>query len=148
MAHFVFNCVKGNAAKGPALRVRAAEFLRVRMWGVAEGEPHCTALAPFDLVLIYVGAPVRQFIGRAELSSPVHEWTVSEAQMYPGHASRGVLLAQVEEWDPPVPMSSVLSHLDPAGGARADFEMGVVRITANEYETAIAVAAERAASSG
>ena len=62
----------------------------------------------------------------------------------PGDSPGGVLLAQVEEWDPPVPMSTVLSQIDPAEGARADFEAGVVRITANEYETAVAVAAERA----
>ena len=60
----------------------------------------------------------------------------------------GVLLAQVEEWDPPVPMSTVLSQIDPAENARADFEVGVVRITASEYETALAVAAGRATSTG
>ena len=63
--------------------------------------------------------------------------------MYPGESAGGVLLAQVEEWDPPVPMSAVLSKLDPAGNARSDFEAGVVRITAHEYETALAVAAGR-----
>jgi hypothetical protein len=54
-----------------------------------------------------------------------------------------VSLAQVEEWDPPVPMDAVLSQIEPIGNARADFETGVVRITANEFETALAVAAER-----
>jgi hypothetical protein len=68
--------------------------------------------------------------------------------VYPGDSPGGVMLAQVEEWDPPVPMSRVLSHIDPAQNARADFEAGVVRITANEYETALAVAAGRAASTG
>jgi hypothetical protein len=59
-----------------------------------------------------------------------------------------VLLAQVEEWDPPVPMSAVLSQIDPAENAKADFEAGVVRITTTEYETALAVAAEYATSTG
>jgi hypothetical protein len=45
-------------------------------------------------------------------------------------------------------MSSVLSQIDPAENARADFEAGVVRITANEYETALAVAGGRATSTG
>ena len=40
-------------------------------------------------------------------------------------------------------MSTVLSQIDQSGGARADFEAGVVRITAGEYETAVAVAAGR-----
>ena len=58
-----------------------------------------------------------------------------------------VLLAQVEKWDPPVPMSTVLSQID-SPEAKADFEAGVVRITADEYETALAVAAGRATSTG
>jgi hypothetical protein len=48
-----------------------------------------------------------------------------------------VLLAQVEAWDPPVPMTTVLSQIDPAENARADFEAGVVRITVGEYETCL-----------
>ena len=49
-----------------------------------------------------------------------------------------------EEWDPTVPMNDVLSQLDRSQNARADFETGVVGITANEFETALAVAAGRA----
>ena len=45
-----------------------------------------------------------------------------------------------------VPMDTVLSQIDPPGNAKADFQAGVVRITANEYETARAVATERAPS--
>lgn len=39
---------------------------------------------------------------------PLQCWTPSEAQVYPG----GVLLAELEEWDPPVPMSAVRTVLD------------------------------------
>ena len=143
MAHYLFNVVRGDAAPGPAVREQAAGFLQVRMWGVDADEPHRDALAAGDLVLVYLGAPERKFIGRAELASAVHEWTPAEARAYPGDSPGGVLLVQVEEWDPPVPMSTVLSQIDPPGNARADFEAGVVRITANEYETALAVAAGR-----
>jgi hypothetical protein len=38
-----------------------------------------------------------------------------------------VLPRHIEEWDPPVPVETVLSHIDPAEHARADFEAGVVR---------------------
>ena len=141
MAHYLFNFV-------PASREQATEFLRVGMWGIDAGEPHGNALAPGDLSLIYLGAPELEFIGRAELASAVHAWTPVEAQMYPGDSPGGVLLAQVEEWDPPVPMSAVLSQIDPAEDARAEFEAGVVRITPGEYETAIAVAAGRATETG
>jgi hypothetical protein len=118
------------------------------MWGIDADEPHGNALAAGDLVLIYLGAPERKFIGRAAFASAVHDWTPSEAKVCPGDSRDGVLPAQVEEWDPPVPMSTVLSQIDPSESARADFEAGVVRITANEYETALAVAAGRATSTG
>jgi hypothetical protein len=68
--------------------------------------------------------------------------------MYPGDSPSGVVLAQVEEWDPPVPMHTVLSQIDPAENAKADFQAGVVRITTNEYDTALAVAAGRAPLTG
>jgi hypothetical protein len=109
------------------------------MWGIDADEPHRDALAAGDRVLVYLGAPERTFVGRAVLASAVHDWTASEAREYPGDSRSGVSLAQVVEWDPPVPMSTVLSHID-SPSARADFEAGVVRITADEYETALAVA--------
>ena len=117
------------------------------MWSIDEEERHSGALAQGDLVLVYLGAPAREFIGRAELASAVHDWTPSEAQSYPGDSPGGVLLAQVEEWDPPVPMHTVLAEID-SPEAKAEFEAGVVRITARDYETALSVAAARAPSTG
>ena len=146
MAHYLFNVMSADAATGTALREQTAGFLRARMWGIDADERHRDSLAPGDLVLLYLGAPDRQFIGRAELASAVHDWTPSEARVYPGDSPGGVLLAEVEEWDPPVPMKTVLAQIDPADNAKADFEAGVVRITAGEYETALAVAARRALS--
>jgi hypothetical protein len=118
------------------------------MWGIGAEEPHRSALAPGGGVLIYLGAPEWEFVGRAELASAVRDWTPAEAQVYPGDASSGVLLAQVEEWDPPVSIHAVLSQIEPAENAKADFQAGVVRITADEYETTLAVAAGRLPSSG
>lgn len=126
----------------------ADQLLRVGTWGIDIEEPHRRTLAGGDLILIYLGAPELEFIGRAELASAAHDWTPAEGQVYPGDSPGGVLLAQVEKWDPPVPMQTVLSQLDPAAKAKAEFEVGVVRITAHEYETALSVAAERAASTG
>jgi hypothetical protein len=146
VAHYLFNVVHREAAERPAVRERAAGSLRVGLWGIDADEPHRDALAPGDLILLYLGAPDRIFIGRAELASAVHDWTASEAQVYPGDSTSGVALARVEEWDPPVPMAVVLARIDRSEGARADFEMGVVRITAKEFETACAVAAGRARS--
>jgi hypothetical protein len=147
MAHYLFNFMK-NATLSPTSRDEAARDLRAGMWGVGADERHRNALAAGDLVLVYLGAPERNFIGRAELESAAHDWTPSEADVYPGDAPGGVLLARVETWDPPVPMSAVLPRMGPSEKAKADFERGVVRITAHEFETAVAVAAERASSTG
>ena len=148
MAHYLFNLVGSDTVPRSVLRAQAAGLLRVRMWGVDAGERHRDALAPGDLVLLYLGAPERQLIGRAELASAVEEWTPPDAQLYPGDSPGGVFLGELEEWDPPVPMDDVLSQIDRSQNARADFDTGVVRITANEYETAVAVAAGRAPSAG
>jgi hypothetical protein len=142
MALYLFNFGKGDAAGGPALRERAVGLLRVEMWAIDIDEPHRNELAPGDLVVIYL-APGREFIGRAELASPARDWTPSEAEMYPGDSQGGVLLTGVEEWDHSVPMNTVLSQLHPAENARADFQAGVVRITAHEYETVLTVSAAR-----
>jgi hypothetical protein len=45
-------------------------------------------------------------------------------------------------------MNVVLSRLDRSAKAKADFEVGVVRITEHEYETVLAVAGEHAPSTG
>jgi kynureninase len=143
VAHYLFNLVTADASPGLTVREQAARFLRAGMWGVDADEPHRDALASGDLVLLYLGAPERKLIGRAELASAARDWSPSEAHAYPGEAAGGVLLARIEEWHPPVPMSAVLSRIDRSAGARADFETGVVRITAEEFEIALAVAARR-----
>jgi hypothetical protein len=142
VAYYLFNAVPGDAADGSALRRLVAQCLAVGMWGIRAGEPHSHALASGDLTLVYLGAPERVLMGRANVASAVHAWTSSEAQEYPGDSPGGVLLASVEQWDPPVRMENVLLRIDQSEGARADFDTGVVRITPNEYETALAVAAE------
>ena len=143
MGYYLFNFVTEDVTKGVTLREQAAGLLRVRMWGVDAGERHGTALAAGDFVLIYLGAPEREFVGRAQVGSAVRDWTPSEAQVYPGDSPSGVLLAHVEEWNPPIPINAVLSRLHPADSAKADFERGVVEISSNEYETTLALAAGR-----
>jgi hypothetical protein len=138
VAHYLFNVV---SADGSVSRQRATELLRVGLWGVDADEPHGAALAAGDLVLIYLGAPHRELIGRAELASAVHDWTPFESDVYAGDSQSGVSLVRIEEWAPPVPMHAVLSQIDTSQNARADFDTGVVGITANEFETAVAVAA-------
>jgi hypothetical protein len=139
--YYLLNAVEADEAKAAGLRELAAGSLGAGLWGIGADEPHRTSLAPGDLVLIYLGAPDRVFLGRAELASEVHAWTESEARDYRGDSPGGVLLAQVEEWDPPVPMHAVLARIGPSTTAKADFQAGVVRITASEYEAALAVAA-------
>jgi hypothetical protein len=141
VAYYIFTSAPGDAARVPAARALVSECLEARMWGIGDDEPHRGALAAGDVALIYLGAPERQLVGRAVLGSPVRAWTSEEAKVCPDGSQGGVLLASVEHWTPHVPMETVLQRIDLSEGARADFEIGVVRITANEYETATAVAA-------
>ena len=63
--------------------------------------------------------------------------------------ANGVVLSHVEEWDPAVPMGAVVQQVDPTASnphvqanAAAGFRTGVVRITGDEYETALALSRE------
>ncbi|MFL5722343.1 MAG: hypothetical protein ACJ78H_03035 [Chloroflexota bacterium] len=150
MAHFLFNVSKPEAAQGPAAREHAAARLRTRMWPVDADEVHRDRLRTGDLVLIYLGAPEREFVGHVRLGSAIREWTASEARAYPADSLSGVDLSTVEVWDTAVPMDDVVRRVDPAGknpyvqaNARAGFQRGVVEISAGEYEAVLALHAER-----
>src|SRR5262245_22600419 len=67
MAHWLFNLSDGD-------REQATALLRAKMWGVGRHEGHSDAVAPGDLALVYLPAPEREFIGRAELATAVHDW--------------------------------------------------------------------------
>jgi hypothetical protein len=138
VAHHLFNFT----GAGPE---QAAALLEAKMWGIGPEEHHRDEVAPGDLALIYV-AEQQAFLGCSELGTAVHEWTPSEAAAYPGDSPSGVLLSDVEEWDSPLPMQIVVQRLDPTGSnplvrsnAFHGFRMGLVRITSNEYETAVAL---------
>ena len=114
--------------------------------GVGRNEEHWDALAPGDLALIYLSAPEAECIDRAELATRVHDWTPAEATAYSGDSVSGVLLAHVEERDRPLPMDAVLRRIDPTASnplvqtnAAVGFRTGVVRITGDEYEIALAL---------
>ena len=119
------------------------------MWAVHPAEPHRGDLVAGDLVLIYIGPPEGAFVGRAVLASAAREWSPAEVRVHPFGAESGVLLADVEEWDPPVRMTDVVARIDPTGSnpyvqanARDGFQNGVVAITETEYEGVLAVRAE------
>jgi hypothetical protein len=142
MAHYLFNVCGEDQEQSAAL-------LRAKMWGIGGEEKHRDALAPGDLVLIYLASPRQEFIGQAELASAVHDWTPAEADTCPGNSPCGVLMGHITEWDPPVAMSTVLPRIDPdmsnpyiQQNARTGFQTGVVQISAHEYETVMAVWAE------
>jgi hypothetical protein len=142
VAHYLFNFSDGD-------RVQATVLLQAKMWGVGRSEQHGDALVPGDVALIYLAAPKAEFIGRAEVASAVHDWPQSEAEVYPSDSPSGVLLSHVEEWEPTVPMDAVVQRIDPMASnplvqanAAAGFQMGVVRITGDEYEAALALSRE------
>jgi hypothetical protein len=139
MAHYLFNFSDAD-------REQATALLRAKMWGVGRHEGDRDALAAGDLALIYLPAPDAEFIGRGELATAVHDWTPSEAETYPGDSPSGVLLSHVEEWDPALSMDPVVERIDPTASnplvqanAAVGFRLGIVRITDDEYENALAL---------
>jgi hypothetical protein len=143
MAFWLFNCVPSGPAASRVVE-RVDELLEAGVWDVADDEPHRNSLAAGDLVLVYLGAPDRVFVARAELASSVQPWAPDE--MGPaalGAGRSGVRLVQLDRWDPPVPMDAVLSRIDPVNQAKADFDKGVVGITRHEFEAALAAASSR-----
>lgn len=142
MAHYLFNFAQGT-------RDQAAALLRAKMWPVGRDDRYRNALAPGDLMLIYLEPPANKIVGQAELASAVHDWPSAEAETYPGESAGGVLLSGAEEWDPPVAMNIVLARLDPErsnpqvqANATNGFRAGAVLITPDEYGIVLAVRAE------
>ena len=142
MAHYLLNFSDGD-------RQRAIALLRAKTWGVRRDERDGEALAPGDLALIYLPAPEAEFIGRAELATAVHDRPPPESQAYRGDSPSGVTLCHVEEWEPGVPMDAVVRRIDPTASnplvqanAQRGFNRSVVRITAAEYENALALSRE------
>jgi hypothetical protein len=68
---------------------------------------------------------------------------------YPGDSPSGVLPADVEGWEPAVTMGEVVRRINPTGSnpyvhanAAHGFPMGMVQITGDEYEAAVALGRE------
>ena len=139
MAFWLLNYVPGAAAPAVVFD-RVKELLDAGMCQVGDDEPHRDSLAIGDLVLIYLGAPERVFVGRAEVASPVQRWLPGDLPS-PGPGRSGIRVTRVVRWDPPVAMSAVLARIDPANHAKADFDRGVVGITRDEFEATVDAAA-------
>ena len=122
---------------------RAVELLEARRWDIGAEEPHRDALSAGDLVLIYLAAPARVFIARAVLVSSIGPLMPDQPEPARVGGRSGVLLGQVERWEPPIAMDAVLARIDPANKAKADFDHGVVGITRDEFDAAVAAASSR-----
>ena len=136
MQHFIFTLADGN-------RERAASFLRAKKWVVGRDERHRGALAPGDLVLVFVGL-TREFVGRAELESTFLDPMPSDL-VTSGPAVSGVLLGDVEQWPSGVPLDVAVQRIDPTASNpyvqanAAGFRSGVVQITAEEYDKVLSL---------
>ncbi len=142
MAFYLFNFLAAHTVDARPQLEQAAERLATGRWDIAPDSPHRDALAAGDIALIYVAAPDRVFIGRAELASAVQPLTASATHADRDELRSGVVLGRVDAWDPPVRMETVLARLGPSPYAKADFSTDVVRISPHEYQTATVVAAE------
>lgn len=141
MAFWLFSSVPADMSSAEARR-RIDDALQAQAWEVADAEPHRGSLSAGDLVLVYLGAPDRVLLARTELVSAVQPLAPDAALRSDPAGRSGVLLGDVAWWDPPVPMDAVLARIDPVNNARADFANGVVGITRDEFEAALAAAAD------
>ena len=149
MQHFIFNLADGD-------RERATSFLHAKRWVFGREERHRDAIAPGDLVLIFV-AITREFVGRAKLATAFLDPIPSDAATS-DPALSGVLLGEVEEWTSGVPLNVAVQRIDPTASNpyvqanAAGFRTGVVQITVSEYDIVTALhdeagaVAERSAS--
>jgi hypothetical protein len=130
MKHFIFNLVDGD-------RERAGSFLDAKMWAVSRVERHRDALAPGDLVLIFVAAAA-EFVGRAQLETAFLDPMPVDPDTF-GPGLSGVLLTDADRWASGVSLTAAVKRIDPTGSnpyvqANAvGFRSGVVQITPDEY---------------
>jgi hypothetical protein len=136
MQHFIFNLASGN-------RERAASLLRAQRWAFGREERHRDALAPGDLVLIFV-ALTREFVGRARLTTAFLD-PIPPDGAAAGPAMSGVLLDDVEGWTSGVPLEVAVQRIDPTSSNpyvqanAAGFRAGVVQIALSEYDIVVAL---------
>lgn len=138
MAHYLFNFTKKGARKDQSLREQAVELLRAGLWGIGEKTPNKGHLAQGDRILAYVGAPERQFIGAATLTSSFHNWTSEEADRYPGDFHAGVRMTDAIVFEPAVPIDPVWPQMPSSeNNPNARFFSGVVQIRAEDLKLVI-----------
>jgi hypothetical protein len=147
MGHYLFNFTRKNAAKGRRLRDQATELAELKLWGIGEDAPNRAALAPGDRVLLYVGAPEKEFIGHAVLASESHQWTPEEADRYPSAMTSGVAFSEVDIWPHPLSIRTAMPGLDlEKTNPNALFFSGVTKITQRDFEAVFTAGTGAAAS--
>src|SRR5215831_19492817 len=114
MAFYLFNFASTQASGSLSLREQATRLLRAGAWQVGADEPHRDALAPGDYALIYAAAPDSVFVGRAVVASPVQDLASSTTHADGPDVRTGVPLSDIVEWNPPVPIESVLARIGPS----------------------------------
>ena len=136
MKHFILNLIEGD-------QEQAVSFLGARRWMVGHEERHRDALAPGDLVLVFV-AVTSEFVGRAKLKTAfVDSLPVDPAAS--GPTVSGVLLTDIDKWTSGVPLAVAVQRIDPMASNpyvqanAAGFRSGVIQITAAEYDKVLSL---------
>jgi hypothetical protein len=142
MGHYLFNFTRRNAEKGRPLRNQAAELAALKLWGIGEDAPNRGSLLAGDRVLLYVGAPEKEFIGQAVLASGAHPWTSDEGSCYPGGMTSGVAFSEVDLWEHPLSLQAAMPGLDlEKTNPKALFFSGVTKVTQHDFQAIVAAGA-------
>ncbi len=139
VANYLFNFTRKNAARDRPLREQAAQLLRLRLWGIGDRTPNRDLLRDGDRVLVFVGAPEKEFIGHAVLSAGVHEWSRDEAARYPGSWTGGVAFREAETWQHPLGIEAVWSMTTAAAtNPKAMFMAGIQAMISEDFDLIVA----------
>jgi hypothetical protein len=125
----------------------ADEILNQRVsdqfWGLGEKTPNRRSLQKGDRVVFYVGLPRKVFAASATLASDSFELTNGQRDKY-GHGKKfyisdyGVLLADIQVWNTPRSVESLVPHLKFIENKEswfAYFQGGVRQISEEDFRT-------------
>jgi hypothetical protein len=113
-------------------------------WGLGERTPNRSSLRKGDQVVWYVGRPVKSFSGCAVLASDSFATTEEQRNRF-SHGKNfyrsdyGVFLEQIQIWEKPLTVETVLTHLKFIENKRnwgAYFQGGVRQVSEEDFRTA------------
>lgn len=132
--------------KGEDYSLSAEEIFSQRMldgfWGLNESNVNFKSLQEGDKIIFYVGRPKSVFAGNVSLASPGIRLAKDEKEELSHgisfyRADAGVLLKNIEIWEKPQPVVTLLPNLNFVKNKEkwyTHFQGGIIRVSEDDYE--------------